>query len=237
MSNILWPVYCIFQVFYDWCYSIVYFRCSMTSVFYISGVLWLVYCIFQVFYDWCIVYFRCSMTDVLYMYISGVLWQVYCIFQVFYEQCIVYFRCSISSVLCISGVLWAVYGIFQVFYDRCIVYCRCCMTGVLYISSVLWQVYCMFQVFDTEEETQIPALRSHIHQMTSLRHKKSLDGILLRVAQFIFKIEKNLNEDRTVQVSRYRLLANISLFKSINRGYWTSAYGIYEIYEMSVRPI
>jgi hypothetical protein len=71
---------------------IVYFRCSMTSILYISGELWQEYCIFQVFYDRCILYLRC-------------VWQVYGIFQVFYDQCIVYFMSSITNVLYISGVL------------------------------------------------------------------------------------------------------------------------------------
>jgi hypothetical protein len=84
------------------------------------------------------------------------------------------------------------------------------MTGVLYISDVLWQVYCMFQVFDTEEETQIPALRSHIHQMTSVRHKKSLERILQGVARFVFNIQTYLSEDGTVQVSKQSILKTLS---------------------------
>ncbi|XP_048745844.2 uncharacterized protein LOC125658551 isoform X2 [Ostrea edulis] len=54
-------------------------------------------------------------------------------------------------------------------------------------------------VFGTEEDTQIPALRSYIHQMTSVRHQKSLERILQRVAQFVFDIQNYLTEDETVQ--------------------------------------
>jgi uncharacterized protein (DUF2164 family) len=61
-------------------------------------------------------------------------------------------------------------------------------------------------VFDTEEETQIPALRDYIHQMTNIRQKKSLERILQRVAQFVFNIQTYLTEEGTVQVSKQSAL-------------------------------
>ncbi|XP_062582804.1 uncharacterized protein LOC134244562, partial [Saccostrea cucullata] len=54
-------------------------------------------------------------------------------------------------------------------------------------------------VFSTEEDTQIPALRSYIHQMTAVRHRGSVERILQRVAQFVFDVQNYLNEDGTIQ--------------------------------------
>lgn len=59
----------------------------------------------------------------------------------------------------------------------------------------------LFQVFGTEQETQIPALRSYIHQMTEVRHRSSMERILQTVAQFVFDIQNYLTEAETVQVS------------------------------------
>ncbi|XP_062567678.1 nuclear GTPase SLIP-GC-like [Saccostrea cucullata] len=54
-------------------------------------------------------------------------------------------------------------------------------------------------VFSTEEDTQIPALRSYIHQMTAVRHRSSIERILQRVVQFVFDVQNYLNEDGTIQ--------------------------------------
>uniref|UniRef100_A0A8W8KI25 FHA domain-containing protein n=1 Tax=Magallana gigas TaxID=29159 RepID=A0A8W8KI25_MAGGI len=60
-------------------------------------------------------------------------------------------------------------------------------------------------VFGTEQETQIPALRSYIHQMTEVRHRSSMERILQTVAQFVFDIQNYLTEAETVQTKGERL--------------------------------
>ncbi|XP_061188894.1 uncharacterized protein LOC133197070 [Saccostrea echinata] len=59
-------------------------------------------------------------------------------------------------------------------------------------------------VFSMEEDTQIPALRSYIHQMTAVRHRSSIERILQRVAQFVFDVQNYLTENGTIQTKGER---------------------------------